>query len=89
MEAFAQTRKRLECGEAVNPVESIGLKSQSELPRSQSELPSTLMPRRSEIIQALKHRRPTPIGDRAEPIEDYKPLAKAMLELWSIWVSVR
>ncbi len=65
MEAFAQTWERLERGEAVTPVESIGFESLSEML-------STLMPRRWELIQTVKRRGPTPIGELAEPVEQDK-----------------
>ena len=62
MEAFARTWERLERGETVNPVETIGFESLSELL-------STLTPRRWELIQTVKRRGPTPIGDLLEPVE--------------------
>jgi predicted transcriptional regulator len=62
MEAFAQTWERLERGEAVIPIESIGFESLSEML-------STLTPRRWELIQTVKRRGPTPIGDLVEPVE--------------------
>ncbi|WP_295579256.1 hypothetical protein [uncultured Lamprocystis sp.] len=65
MEAFAQTWERLERGEAVTPVESIGFESLSEML-------STLTPRRWELIQTVKRRGPTPIGELAEPVEQDK-----------------
>jgi predicted transcriptional regulator len=59
MEAFAQTWERLERGEAVAPVESIGFESLSEML-------NTLTPRRWDLIQTVKRSGPTPIGDLDE-----------------------
>jgi predicted transcriptional regulator len=64
MEAFAPTWERLERGEAVSPVESIGFESLSEML-------STLTPRRGDLIQTVKRRGPTPISDLAEAVEDH------------------
>ncbi|WP_295427007.1 hypothetical protein [uncultured Thiodictyon sp.] len=62
MEAFAQTWERLERGEAVSPVESIGFESLSEML-------STLTATRWELIQAVKRRGPTPIADLIDAVE--------------------
>ncbi len=62
MEAFARTWERLERGEAISPVESIGFESLSELL-------STLTPARWNLIQTSKRRGPTFIGDLAESVE--------------------
>lgn len=69
LEAFAQTWERLECGEALSPVESIGYDSLSELL-------STLTPRRWELIQTVKRSGPTPIAELAEPVEHGKPASR-------------
>jgi len=70
MEAFAQTWERLERGEAVSPVESIGFESLSELL-------STLTPRRWDLIQTLKRSGPTPIDDLAKHVEQDRTPSRA------------
>ena len=61
MEAFAQTWERLERGEAVNPDESIGFESLSEML-------STLTATRWELIQMVKRCGPIPIADLIEAV---------------------